>query len=63
MKKYLVVNIEDANDFYVVDDLNALIVEMYECELENNTFSVVEEWFKETHKVFVSDSVIEELSN
>jgi hypothetical protein len=63
MKKYLVVNIEDANDFYVVDDLNALIVEMYECELENNTFSVVEEWFKETHKVFVSNSVIEELSN
>ena len=63
MKKYLVVNIEDANDFYVVDDLNALIVEMYECELENNTFSVVEEWFKETHKVFFSDSVIEELSN
>ena len=63
MKKYLVVNIEDANDFYVVDNLNALIVEMYECELENNTFSVVEEWFKETHKVFVSDSVIEELSN
>ena len=63
MKKYLVVNIEDANDFYVVDNLNALIVEMYECELENNTFSVVEEWFKETHKVFVSNSVIEELSN
>ena len=63
MKKYLVVNIEDANDFYVVDDLNALIVEMYECELENNTFSVVKEWFKETHKVFVSNSVIEELSN
>jgi len=63
MKKYLVVNIEDANDFYVVDDLNALIVEMYECELENNTFSVVEEWFKETHKVFVSNSVIEEKKN
>jgi hypothetical protein len=63
MKKYLVVNIEDANDFYIVDDLNALIVEMYECELENNTFSVVEEWFKETHKVFVSNSVIEEVNN
>jgi hypothetical protein len=63
MKKYLVVNIEDANDFYIVDDLNSLIIEMYECELENNTFSVVEGWFKETHKVFVSNSVIEEVNN
>ena len=60
---YLVVNIEDANDFYLVDDVNALIVEMYECELEDNTFSVVERWFKETHKVFVSNSVIEEAAN
>jgi hypothetical protein len=57
---YLVVNIEDANDFYLVDDVNALIVEMYECELENNTFSVVEGWFYEIHKVFFSESSIEE---
>lgn len=57
---YLVVNIEDANDFYLVDDVNALIVEMYECELENNTFSVVEGWFYETHKVFFSESSIKE---
>lgn len=58
---YLVVNIEDANDFYLVDDVDALIVEMYECELESNTFGVVEKWFYETHKVFFSKSNIKEV--
>ena len=63
MKNYLVVNIEDANDFYIVDDLNSLIVEMYEQELFDNAFSVVEGWFYETHKVFTSNSNIEEQLN
>jgi hypothetical protein len=30
---YLVVNIEDANDFYLVNDVNELINEMYRSEL------------------------------
>jgi hypothetical protein len=58
MKKYLVVNIEDVNDFYIVDDLNSLIEEIYECEL----VSVVEEWFFDDFKVFVSGSDIVELT-
>jgi hypothetical protein len=58
MKKYLVVNIEDVNDFYIVDDLNSLIEEIYECEL----VSVVEEWFFIDFKVFVSGSDIVELT-
>jgi hypothetical protein len=58
MKKYLVVNIEDVNDFYIVDDLNSLIEEIYECEL----VSVVEEWFFNDFKVFVSGSDIVELT-
>ena len=33
MKNYLVVNVDDVNDFYLVNDLNELIKEMYECEL------------------------------
>jgi hypothetical protein len=63
MKKYLVINIEDANDFYIVDSLDKLISEMYEPELYSNSFNVVSGWFYETHKVFVSNSDIEEQSN
>ena len=62
MKNYLVVNIEDGNDFYLVDDLTELINEMYECELFNNEFEVVKGWFFENFKVFVSNSDIIELT-
>jgi hypothetical protein len=63
MKNYLVVSIEDANDFYLVDDLTELIKEMYSQELFDNEFEVVKEWFYENFKVFVSNSVIEEVAN
>ncbi len=62
MAKYLVVMIEDVNDYFVVNDLKALITEMYEPELEDNSFEVVEEWFYQNYKVFVSESEIEEVS-
>ena len=62
MKNYLVVNIEDGNDFYLVDDLTELIIEMYEYELFNNEFEVVKGWFFENFKVFVSNSDIIELT-
>jgi hypothetical protein len=52
MKKYLVVDIKDANDFCMIDDLNALISELYERELEDNTFDVVKGWFKKNYKIF-----------
>ena len=61
--KYLVVSSEDVNDFYIVDDLNDLIIDIYDCELENNSFEVVKGWFFEYYKVFVSDSNIEEVVN
>ena len=61
--KYLVVSSEDVNDFYIVDDLNDLIIDIYDCELENNSFDVVKGWFFEYYKVFVSDSNIEEVVN
>ena len=61
--KYLVISSEDIYDFYIVDDLNDLIIDIYDCELENNSFDVVKGWFFEYYKVFVSDSNIEEVVN
>jgi hypothetical protein len=63
MRKYLVISIEDVNDFYIIDSLDKLINEMYEPELDSNSFNVVEGWFYETHKVFVINGNIEEQSN
>ena len=61
--KYLLVSFEDVYDFYITDDLNDLIIDIYDCELENNSFDVVKGWFFEYYKVFVSDSNIEEVVN
>jgi hypothetical protein len=61
MKNYLVVNIDDANDFFLVNDLTELIKEMYECELFEKEFEEVERMFFECFKVFTSESeIIEE---
>jgi hypothetical protein len=60
---YLVVNIEDANDFYLVNDVNELINEMYSQELYDNDFETVKGWFLENYKVFISNSDIEEAAN
>ena len=61
MKNYLVVNINDANDLYLVSDLNQLIKEMYECELFEKDFEEVKGMFFECVKVFTSESeIIEE---
>ncbi len=62
MKNYLVVGIEDSNDNYLVNDLEGLIKEMYECELFDNEFEVVKGWFFDNYKVFVSESDIVELN-
>ena len=61
--KYLVISSEDVYDFYITDDLNDLIIDIYDCELENNSFDVVKGWFFENYKVFVSDSNIKEVVN
>ena len=60
---YLVVNIEDANEFYLVNDVNELINEMYSQELFDNDFEIVKGWFLENYKVFISNSDIEEAAN
>ena len=61
MKNYLVVSVDDVNDFYLVSNLNQLIKEMYECELFEKEFEEVERMFFECFKVFTSESeIIEE---
>jgi hypothetical protein len=60
---YLVVNIEDANEFYLVNDMLSLINEMYSQELFDNDFEIVKGWFLENYKVFISNSDIEEAAN
>ena len=62
MKKYLVIDVNNGNYFYLVDDLTELINEMYECELFDNEFEVVKGWFFENFKVFISNSDIIELT-
>jgi hypothetical protein len=62
MKKYLVIDINNGNYFYLVDDLIELINEMYIQELFDNEFEVVKEWFFDNFKVFVSGSDIIELT-
>jgi hypothetical protein len=59
MKNFLVVNRNNANNFFITDNLNALIVELFANELEKNAFSSVEELFKATYKVFKVDGTIE----
>ena len=61
MKKYLVVDVNDAYESFIVDNLTELISEMYECELFDNEFEVVKGWFFDNYKVFVSESDIIEL--
>ena len=60
--KYLAININDGDDFYLVDDLDGLIKEMYSQELVDNDFETVEGWFYNNYKVFVSGCDITELT-
>jgi hypothetical protein len=60
MKNFLVVNRNNANNFFITDNLNSLIVELFANELKKNTFSVVEEVFHNSFKVFKVDGNIEE---
>jgi uncharacterized protein YxjI len=66
MKKYLVVNSEDGNDFYIVDDLKELIEEMYEFEFElvqnEESFESVSEKFYSFYQVFEINGEIKALN-
>jgi hypothetical protein len=57
--QFLVINNYD-NETYIVDDLDVLKSEMYECELETNSLEQINEWFNQNHKVFKITGKIEE---
>ena len=61
-KQYLVVNADDSFDYYIVDELESLIREMYECELETNSLEQINEWFNQNHKVFKVEGTVEEIN-
>lgn len=59
---FLVIDSNDSTTNYIVNDVNNLIKEMYECELETNSLEQVTEWFNNTHKVFKVTGEIEEIN-
>ena len=61
-KQFLVIDLNDTSFNYIVDDLNSLITEMYECELERETLETVTEWFNKNHKVFEIEGSINEFN-
>jgi hypothetical protein len=61
-KQYLVIDLFDTPNHYIVDDLDALISEMYECELETNSLEQINEWFNQNHKVFKVEGTVEEIN-
>jgi len=60
-KQFLVIDLFDTPNYYLVDDLNSLITEMYECELERETLEQVTEWFNSNYKVFEIEGLIKEI--
>jgi hypothetical protein len=61
-KQFLVIDLNDTSFSYIVDDLNSLITEMYECELERETLETVTGWFNENHKVVEIEGSINEIN-
>ena len=64
MKNFVVISKEDSSDYFIVNDLNELINEMYEVDLMNgDSFETVKGYFFNNYIVFESDSEIKEVGN
>jgi hypothetical protein len=64
MKNFVVVSKEDSSDYFIVNDLNELINEMYEVDLMNgDSFETVKGYFFNNYYVFESDNEIKEVNN
>jgi len=64
MKNFVVVNIEDSYNYFIVSDLNELINEMFEVDLMNgDSFDTVKGYFFDNFIVFESESEISEVSS
>jgi hypothetical protein len=61
-KQFLVIDLFDTPNSYIVDDLNLLITEMYEPELERETLETVTGWFNDNHTVFEIEGSINKIN-
>ena len=61
-KQFLVIDLFDTPNSYIVDDLNLLIAEMYEPELERETLETVTGWFNDNHTVFEIEGSINKIN-
>ena len=59
MKTYLVIDKDYSEDHYIVNDIDELIIEMYEDQLDEEGSEVCKRYFYETHKVFIINGEIE----
>ena len=64
MKNFVVVSTESCYDYFIVDNLNELINEIYEVDLMNgDSFETVKGYFFDNYIVFESESEIKEVGN
>jgi hypothetical protein len=64
MKNFVVISKEDSNDYFIVDNLNELINEMFEVDLMNgDSFDTVKGYFFNNYIVFESESEISEIDS
>jgi hypothetical protein len=64
MKNFVVISKEDSSDYFIVDNLNELINEMFEVDLLNgDSFDTVKGYFFDNYIVFESESEISEVSS
>ena len=63
MKQFLVIDLFDTPNHYIVNDLESLIREMYEVELMNGeSFENVNQWFNDNHKISEIEGTIKEIN-
>jgi hypothetical protein len=62
MNKQFIVVDRNSDFHYIVDELNSLISDMYECELMNGeTIEQCSEWFFSNHIVFEAEGYIRQV--
>jgi hypothetical protein len=57
-KQYLVIDLNDNSFTYIVDNINSLIEEIYECELEEYTEEQVNKMFYDNYLVYEIEGTI-----
>jgi hypothetical protein len=64
MKNFIAINVDDGRDYFVTDNLNELIKDIYESELNwGEPFETVKGYFFNNYIVFESESEISEVGS